>query len=113
MAESVHGLDGCQQYAALSRRLPRHAMAPCGAPFFCRTTDMRANSEHLPRSNNRMAGCRSPFYLSILDYTMTKLFIEDLDLAGKRVLIRVDFNVPQDKVTGALQARRQLHEALH
>ncbi len=30
---------------------------------------------------------------------MAKLFIEDLDLKGKRALIRVDFNVPQDKVT--------------
>lgn len=28
---------------------------------------------------------------------MSKLFIEDLDLKGKRVLIRVDFNVPLDK----------------
>ena len=27
---------------------------------------------------------------------MSKLFIEDLALAGKRALIRVDFNVPQD-----------------
>ncbi len=27
---------------------------------------------------------------------MAKLFIEDLDLAGKRVLVRVDFNVPLD-----------------
>ena len=27
---------------------------------------------------------------------MTKLFIEDLDLKGKRVLVRVDFNVPLD-----------------
>ena len=25
---------------------------------------------------------------------MSKLFIEDLDLRGKRVLMRVDFNVP-------------------
>ena len=28
--------------------------------------------------------------------------IRDLNLAGKRVLIRVDFNVPQDKATGAI-----------
>jgi len=28
---------------------------------------------------------------------MDKLFIEDLDLKGKRVLVRVDFNVPLDK----------------
>ena len=27
---------------------------------------------------------------------MSKLFIEDLDLKGKRVLVRVDFNVPLD-----------------
>jgi phosphoglycerate kinase len=30
---------------------------------------------------------------------MNKLSIRDLDLAGKRVLIRVDFNVPLDKAT--------------
>jgi phosphoglycerate kinase len=30
-----------------------------------------------------------------------KLAITDLDLKGKRVLIRVDFNVPQDS-TGAI-----------
>ena len=28
---------------------------------------------------------------------MTKLFIEDLDVQGKKVLIRVDFNVPLDE----------------
>eukprot|EP00425_Heterocapsa_triquetra_P039402 CAMPEP_0195091106 /NCGR_PEP_ID=MMETSP0448-20130528/31955_1 /TAXON_ID=66468 /ORGANISM="Heterocapsa triquestra, Strain CCMP 448" /LENGTH=30 /DNA_ID= /DNA_START= /DNA_END= /DNA_ORIENTATION= len=28
---------------------------------------------------------------------MPKLSIEDVDVAGKRVFMRVDFNVPQDK----------------
>ena len=32
---------------------------------------------------------------------MTFLKMADLDLRGKRVFIRVDFNVPQDKTTGA------------
>ena len=31
---------------------------------------------------------------------MTYKSIEDLDLKGKRVLVRVDFNVPLDKETG-------------
>ncbi|OGF01571.1 MAG: phosphoglycerate kinase [Candidatus Edwardsbacteria bacterium RIFOXYD12_FULL_50_11] len=34
---------------------------------------------------------------------MKKLNIRDLDLKGKRVLVRVDFNVPQDKKTGAIK----------
>lgn len=32
----------------------------------------------------------------------SKLSITDVDLKGKRVLIRVDFNVPQDKSTGEI-----------
>lgn len=43
---------------------------------------------------------------------MTKLFIEDLDLTGKRVIIRVDFNVPQDKVTGAITNPARIQAAL-
>ena len=31
-----------------------------------------------------------------------KKSIKDISLSGKRVLIRVDFNVPQDKATGAI-----------
>jgi phosphoglycerate kinase len=38
--------------------------------------------------------------------------IRDLDLAGKRVLIRVDFNVPQDKVTGAITNNQRIVAAL-
>ena len=38
--------------------------------------------------------------------------IRDLDLAGKRVLMRVDFNVPQDKVTGAITNNARIAAAL-
>ncbi len=34
--------------------------------------------------------------------------IRDLALAGKRVLIRVDFNVPQDKATGAITNNQRI-----
>lgn len=40
------------------------------------------------------------------------LSIRDLDLAGKRVLMRVDFNVPQDKVTGAITNNQRIVAAL-
>ncbi len=43
---------------------------------------------------------------------MAKLFIEDLNLQGKRVLIRVDFNVPQDKATGAITNTKRIEAAL-
>ena len=38
--------------------------------------------------------------------------IRDLNLAGKRVLIRVDFNVPQDKKTGAITNNQRIVAAL-
>ncbi|AHF90067.1 3-phosphoglycerate kinase [Opitutaceae bacterium TAV1] len=38
--------------------------------------------------------------------------IRDLDLAGKRVFIRVDFNVPQDKATGAITNNQRIVAAL-
>lgn len=43
---------------------------------------------------------------------MTKLFIDKLDLQGKRVLMRVDFNVPQDKQTGAITNPQRIAAAL-
>ena len=43
---------------------------------------------------------------------MAKLFIEDVELKGKRALIRVDFNVPQDKVTGAITNSKRIEAAL-
>ncbi len=38
--------------------------------------------------------------------------IRDLSLSGKRVLIRVDFNVPQDKKTGAITNNQRIVAAL-
>ena len=43
---------------------------------------------------------------------MAKLSIRDLELSGKRVLIRVDFNVPQDKATGAITNHQRIAAAL-
>src|SRR3954471_21786601 len=38
--------------------------------------------------------------------------IRDLNLKGKRVLMRVDFNVPQDKKTGAITNTQRIEAAL-
>lgn len=43
---------------------------------------------------------------------MPKLSIDQLDLVGKRVLMRVDFNVPQDKSTGAITNTQRIEAAL-
>jgi len=44
---------------------------------------------------------------------MAKKTLDDLtDLAGKKVLIRVDFNVPMDKKTGAITNDRRIRGAL-
>ena len=43
---------------------------------------------------------------------MPKLSIRDLDLAGKRVFVRVDFNVPQDKKTGEITNTARIAAAL-
>ncbi len=43
---------------------------------------------------------------------MAKSSIRDIDLSGKRALIRVDFNVPQDKTTGAITNNQRIVAAL-
>lgn len=43
---------------------------------------------------------------------MNKKTIRDIDVKGKRVLVRVDFNVPQDKKDGHITDDRRIREAL-
>jgi phosphoglycerate kinase len=43
---------------------------------------------------------------------MNKKTVSDLDVAGKRVLVRVDFNVPQDKNTGDITDDRRIRAAI-
>ncbi len=43
---------------------------------------------------------------------MNKKTIRDIDVQGKRVLVRVDFNVPQDKSDGHITDDRRIRESL-
>ena len=43
---------------------------------------------------------------------MPKLSLRDIDVAGKRAFVRVDFNVPQDKATGAITNTARIAAAL-
>lgn len=43
---------------------------------------------------------------------MNKKTVRDIDVAGKKVLVRCDFNVPQDKETGKITDNRRIRAAL-
>ena len=43
---------------------------------------------------------------------MAKLSLRNVDVAGKRVFVRVDFNVPLDKGTGAITNTARIAAAL-
>lgn len=55
-------------------------------------------------------GIRAPF--SSLKPMASFKTLRDLDFAGKRALVRVDFNVPQDKATGAITNNQRIAAAL-
>ena len=41
-----------------------------------------------------------------------KKTVKDIDLKGKKVLLRCDFNVPQDKATGAITSDKRIVASL-
>ena len=41
-----------------------------------------------------------------------KKTVRDVDVKGKKVLLRCDFNVPQDKETGAITSDKRIVAAL-
>ena len=41
-----------------------------------------------------------------------KKTVKDIDVSGKKVLLRCDFNVPQDKTTGAITDDKRIRAAL-
>lgn len=43
---------------------------------------------------------------------MSKRTVRDVNMKGKRVIMRVDFNVPQDKVTGSITNTKRIEAAL-
>jgi triosephosphate isomerase len=43
---------------------------------------------------------------------LSKKSVKDIDVTGKKVIVRVDFNVPQDKKTGAITDDKRIRAAL-
>ena len=47
-----------------------------------------------------------------MDMNYNKKTVKDIDVKGKKVLLRCDFNVPQDKATGAITDDKRIRAAL-
>ena len=47
-----------------------------------------------------------------MDMNYNKKTVKDIDVKGKKVLLRCDFNVPQDKTTGAITDDKRIRAAL-
>ena len=43
---------------------------------------------------------------------MSKMTVKDIEIGGKRILVRVDFNVPLDEKTGAISDDRRIKVTL-
>lgn len=52
------------------------------------------------------------FYRKSANKTLQKLSIDALNLDGKRIFMRCDFNVPQDKSTGAITNNARIVAAI-
>src|SRR5699024_7540521 len=56
-----------------------------------------------------------PIFVSERSFTAmnyNKKTVKDIDVSGKKVLLRCDFNVPQDKTTGAITDDKRIRAAL-
>lgn len=54
----------------------------------------------------------SKFLSSCAGKSLARKTVEDVNLRGKRVLVRVDFNVPMDKKTGDITNTQRIDAAI-
>lgn len=66
-----------------------------------------------PRLYRRAQARQQAAYLKgVICVNYHKKTVKDIDIAGKKVLLRCDFNVPQDKATGAISDDKRIVAAL-
>ena len=62
-------------------------------------------AHHLPAADAKMLS-------SCAGKSLARKTVEDVNLKGKRVLVRVDFNVPMDKKTGEITNTQRIDAAI-